>query len=118
MAPLRTAGGGGDQMRLILMALVFPGTLLAAEAAVSFSREIAPILRRNCQGCHRPGKMKGELDLTTFGALLKGGKHGEVVKAEDPARSELLEKVRGEEPEMPPEGEPLSEEEVAKIARW
>ena len=105
-------------MRRVLMALIFPGALLADEAPVSFSREVAPILKRNCQGCHRPGKMKGELDLTTFAALLRGGKHGEVVKAAEPAQSELLEKVRGEEPEMPPDGEPLSEDEVAKIARW
>lgn len=101
-----------------LVLLLVPGVAFANDGPVSFSREISPILRRNCQGCHRPGKTKGELDLTTFDTLLKGGKHGAVVKAASPGESELLEKVRGEEPEMPPEGEPLTGDEIAKIERW
>lgn len=101
-----------------MVLLLLPCAVFADQAPVSFSREIAPILRRNCQGCHRPGKTKGELDVTTFAALLKGGKHGDAVKPAAPAESELLEKVRGDEPEMPPEGEPLNEDEVAKIERW
>jgi hypothetical protein len=40
--------------------LFLTGTLFAAKptdvSAVSFSRDVAPILRQNCQACHRPGE--------------------------------------------------------------
>ena len=54
--------------------LCFAATALAEP--VSFYREVRPILRANCPGCHKPGKTKGGLDLTTHAAILKGGKAG------------------------------------------
>src|SRR5688572_18737020 len=44
--------------------------------AVSYFKEVVPIFKRSCNGCHHPGKLKGDLDLTTYAALQKGGKHG------------------------------------------
>src|SRR5947208_3339045 len=82
---------------------------LAAQSAdgdVSYTRDIVPILKHNCQECHYPGKMKGNLDDTTYAALQKGGKHGPVIKAGD-AKSRLLEDVRGIDPKMPEDGDPL-----------
>ena len=87
-------------------------------SGVSFARDVWPILRANCVSCHRPGKLKGKLDLTNMAALLKGGKHGPVVKQGAPLESPLLDEVSGEEPEMPPEGAPLTEAEVAVLSRW
>ncbi|HYG78567.1 MAG TPA: c-type cytochrome domain-containing protein [Planctomycetota bacterium] len=103
---------------LCLSVLIIVPLLAAADKTpVSFSRDIAPILRANCQGCHKPEKKKGGLDLSTYAALLKGGKHGITVKARD-TKSLLLEQVRGKEPEMPPEGDPLKPAEVALLERW
>jgi len=105
----------------VIRTLLFLALTLSApgeDAPVSFSRDVAPILRRNCQGCHRPGKTKGELDVTTFAALLKGGKHGDTIKPGAPGESELVEQISGDEPAMPPEGEPLIAEEIARIERW
>lgn len=90
----------------------------AADAPISFHKEVAPIFRRNCNGCHRPGKTKGGLELTSFAALIKGGKHGDVLKAGNPDDSELMEQISGEEPEMPKDNDPLTAAEVATIARW
>ncbi len=87
-------------------------------SGVGFSRDIWPVLRANCVSCHRPGKLKGQLDLTAMAALLKGGKHGEVVKKGAPADSPLITVISGDEPEMPPEGPSLSEAEVALLSRW
>ena len=87
-------------------------------SAVSFSREVWPVLRANCVSCHRPGKMKGKLDLTSMAALVKGGKHGAVVTPGAPADSPLISEVSGDEPAMPPEGEPLTEVEVAVLSCW
>jgi WD40 repeat protein len=90
----------------------------AQEKPVSFFGEVAPILKQNCVGCHRPGKTKGGLDLSSFEALQKGGKNGELFDAADPAKSEILRQVIGEEPEMPRDAEPLNAAEVATLARW
>lgn len=85
---------------------------------VSFHRQVVPILKANCISCHKPGKSKGGLDLTTHAALLKGGKEGAVIKAGDAPGSALVEAVSGEEPEMPKDGEPLTAADVEVLSRW
>jgi WD40 repeat protein/mono/diheme cytochrome c family protein len=112
----------------LLQALRFAAVLLLLAPAqnvsgadgtpVSFHRDVFPILRANCVACHKPGKAKGQLDLSTFPALMKGGKAGEAIHAGKPETSELIETVSGDEPEMPKDGEPLTPEEVAVITRW
>src|SRR3954469_16281642 len=37
----------------------------AAGGAVTFAKDIAPILQRSCQGCHRPGQM-APMSLLTY----------------------------------------------------
>jgi hypothetical protein len=110
-------------MRLILslislVSLAMANTTPAEEPAVSFHREIIPILKRNCNGCHRPGKSKGGLDLTTFATIMKGGKHGVILKGGAPQRSELVDQVSGEDPEMPKDNEPLTAQEIALLTHW
>ena len=85
---------------------------------MSYYLDVVPVFKRSCNACHRPGKAKGQLDLTTFTALTKGGKHGEAVKAGDAKGSLLWQNITGDEPEMPNEGDPLSKDEVAIIERW
>lgn len=97
---------------------VLPSLCRAKEAPVSYWSQIAPIFKRNCNGCHYPGKLKGELDLTTHAAILKGGKHGPALKPGEPKVGTLMEEISGEEPSMPKEGEPLSDAEVALIRTW
>ena len=101
---------------LILLALVLSAT--AETKPVSFHKEIVPIFKRSCNGCHHPAKLKGELDMTSMAGLLKGGKNGAAVVASDPKKSLLIEEISGDEPSMPKEGEPLSKAEVALIERW
>jgi len=75
-------------------------------------------MKRSCTGCHHPGKLKGELDLTTFSAFAKGGKHGAAFKACQPTNSVIIEEISGSEPSMPKEGDPLTKAEVALFERW
>ena len=46
---------------LIMMALIAPGTTANAqsppERQVTFTKDVAPILQRSCQICHRPGSI-------------------------------------------------------------
>lgn len=103
---------------LIIVALTAQSLAAAEAKPVSFYQEVIPIFKKSCTGCHHPGKLKGELDLTTFASLTKGGKHGPALKAGDAKGSELLEQVSGAEPSMPKEGDPLSKDEIAVLEKW
>ncbi len=94
------------------------GLWSSAAEPVSYYKEVVPLFKRSCNGCHHPGKLKGDLDLSNFGGIEKGGKHGAIVKAGEPKSSPLLEEISGDDPSMPKEGDPLSKAEVVLIERW
>jgi WD40 repeat protein len=102
----------------LLLAAV--GLALRAEVTepVSYYRDVVPIFKRSCDGCHHPGKLKGGLDLTASAAWSKGGKHGPVILPGDPKKSPIIDEIGGDDPSMPKEGDPLTREEVALIERW
>lgn len=102
----------------LTVALSFAAVRAEDSKPVSYYRDIVPVLKRSCNGCHQPTKMKGDLDLTTYPALQKGGKHGPIVKTGDPKNSTLIEEIVGPEPSMPKDGEPLSAAEVDLFTRW
>ncbi len=109
-------------VRLLFLA-VFAGAWVscgrgAETPPVSYFKDVLPIFKRSCTGCHQPARLKGDLDLTTYPAFAKGGKHGPVFKAGDPAHSRLVDEIKGPDPNMPKEGDPLSAEEVALMERW
>ena len=73
---------------LFLSALAIP----ALAETVDFHRDVAPILREYCVGCHNNDDLEGELSVETFQLLMKGGENGSPIKAGDRAES-LLAKV-------------------------
>lgn len=84
---------------------------------VDFNRQVAPILEQHCIRCHQPANKKGELSLATRADL----EANELLLAGKPDESRLLEVVAaaaGAKPEMPKEGEPLSEKEVTVLRDW
>ncbi len=97
---------------------LFAGLARAEDKPVSFYKDVFPVFKRSCNGCHHPGKLKGQLDLTTYEAFQKGGKHGEAFKPGDPKTSTIMDEIGGAEPSMPKEGDPLTQDEVAMIERW
>src|SRR5688572_22558196 len=102
----------------VLAASLIASVTMAADKPVSYYGEIVPVFKRSCTGCHHPGKLKGELDLTTYEAFKKGGKHGASFVAGDPKTSPVMDEITGDEPSMPKEGDPLSKIEIATIERW
>jgi hypothetical protein len=60
------------------------------------------------------------LRLDSLAAVMKGSAKGAVVKAGDPAGSELIRRLKGQSlPRMPMTGPPfLSDSEVARFERW
>ena len=104
--------------RSLAWSLIASSTLIAAEAPVSWWRDVTPLFKRSCNGCHNPNKLKGEVDTSTFAGLMKPGKHGPNLTPGNPAQSLLITSITGKEPDMPKEGEALSAAEVALITRW
>jgi len=65
---------------------------------VSYSRDVQPILAKNCSECHAPGKPGLEasgFDTTTYQTVLKGGKFGALIKPGDAFTSALNMLVEG-----------------------
>ena len=119
---------------------------LTVKPRQQFVRDIQPILEVYCISCHRPGKMKGDLDLTTLETARKGGKnnrdlipydigatlmHRPIKRTEDgtgfypnpPVSSWLLRKIMLPEDHdglMPPlkSGGPLSKAMQEKLRLW
>ena len=105
--------------RALLALLLLAGpAAVAQEKPVSYKNDIVPIFAKSCNECHNEKKKKGKLDMSTYEALVKGGKKGKPWTDGDPAKSLLVEVISGDKPEMPEDGEPLKKEQVALIARW
>src|SRR5215510_7170156 len=49
----------------VLLAVVAYSTVPASAQQVTFAKDIAPILQRSCQACHRPGQM-APMSLLTY----------------------------------------------------
>jgi mono/diheme cytochrome c family protein len=87
---------------------------------VSFSRDVAPILIANCNGCHYNGqRVSGGLVFNTFVGLLKGGTSGSAIEATKPDDSLIIKKLRGTSGARMPLGrDALSEDKIQMVATW
>src|SRR5213083_2421547 len=86
--------------------------------AVSYSRDIAPILAMHCNSCHGDSGSAGGLVTRTHADLMKAG---DAIVAGDPDRSQVVEFIegrRGEEHRMPLGAAPLTAEQIDLIRRW
>ena len=108
---------------LMVASLLLPRGVSAQTTAepIDFSRQIQPILAKRCYACHGPDKAEGGLRLNSKEAAfakLESGTHA--ITAKDAAKSELLKRVtsRDEGVQMPPEGAPLTDSQVALLRRW
>lgn len=95
-------------------------TAHVAAQDVDYLRDIKPILKERCFACHGALQQKGKLRLDTGALIRKGGRNGATVNLAKPAESLLVERITAKEEteRMPPEGKPLSAEQIAKIKTW
>ncbi len=93
-----------------------------AEEAMIFEDVVHPVLERRCGACHRKGKRKGELVITAYHELMKGGKNGAVIVAGKLDQSELYRRITldpSHEDFMPTDGKtPLTKTETELIRWW
>jgi hypothetical protein len=84
-------------------------------SAISFTKQVAPILSQRCGRCHVEGS-KGQFNLGTFASLMKGPPEGVVVFAGDTVGSRLIETiVTGD---MPRGGGKVTPPELAILNGW
>jgi len=87
-----------------------------------FDGVVLRTLEDHCLECHNAARLKGELRLDSYAALLAGGQSGAVVAPGDAEASELLRRVRlplEDDDHMPPRGKPQpSAAAVAVLAWW
>ncbi|QDU36354.1 Chromosome partition protein Smc [Maioricimonas rarisocia] len=94
--------------------------LSAADGPVNYETDIKPILRARCYACHGALKQEGSLRLDTARTSIAGGDSGPAIVAGDPAGSLLIERIAADDEfdRMPPEGKPLTAEQIDLIRRW
>lgn len=94
----------------------------ADRPAVGFFKDVAPILLRNCVGCHNAKKAESKYDMSTFNKMLAGGvmADGEPVWTPgEPDESYFVELIRHDgQPRMPYKLDPLPLDEIALIEAW
>ncbi|MGD1893781.1 MAG: DUF1553 domain-containing protein [Cyclobacteriaceae bacterium] len=88
---------------------------------VDFNAEVRPILNKKCITCHGGVKRSGGFSLLFRSEALSPNESGKLaIVPGDPQASEMIHRINHTDPEerKPPEGDPLSKEEIAILTEW
>jgi hypothetical protein len=94
---------------------------LPCSAAPSYDRDVTPILRVYCSGCHNDRDKEGEFSIETFASLRRGGAEaGDPVVPGDAAASAMIKRIRSTSGDhMPPDDEPqVPPADLAGLVAW
>jgi mono/diheme cytochrome c family protein len=112
---------------VVVVVIVGVSWLAAARAgaaegeALSFRREVQPILAAHCQQCHGAELQEAGLRVDRGTLLLDGSDSGEVVTSGQADQSLLVKAVLGNDSNivaMPPEGPRLTPDQIDILRRW
>jgi mono/diheme cytochrome c family protein len=112
---------------LVALQFLFLGSSSFAEETpatvetVSYQKDVLPIFRTHCVGCHQPAKAQGGFVMTDFAKLLAGGESGEAaIVAGNVEGSHLLAEIVPVDgkAEMPKNAPPLTDAQIDLIRRW
>ncbi|MBS0263495.1 MAG: hypothetical protein JSS02_16260 [Planctomycetes bacterium] len=85
----------------------------------AFERDVAPVLVARCLNCHGNDNPRGNLQITTFAGIVRGGDSGAFVVPGKPDESSLIARINATgEQRMPKGGAALSDEQIKKITDW
>lgn len=91
---------------------------VAAAAPDPSAKPALRVLRDQCLGCHKPGKAKGGLLLTTRDKILTGGDNGAALVPGKAAESLLYKQLLEDaDPHMPPKKQ-LPATDIAAVKAW
>jgi len=118
---------------LVLIAMIYL-TLTAAQkkdekagtkkapAAISFSKDVLPVLTKKCLDCHtNEDESSNEFYVDSYEALMKPAKHGAAITPGKGEASIMIRKMRGTADfgsAMPKRGKPVPDSVTAMIAKW
>ena len=94
------------------------------ERQVSFKNDVTPILKASCLECHNPsgkGFTESGLLLDTYENVMKGTKHGPVIKPGSGLASPFNQVLEGRVDKsirMPHGGKPIPEKDVQTLRAW
>jgi len=91
-----------------------------AQTAPDFERDVQPLFRKRCSGCHGAAQQMSGLRLDDREAAMKGGYSGAVIKPGDSAGSAMVRRLLAEKGlvAMPLGPKRLAAEEIATIRGW
>jgi len=90
-----------------------------ALAGQGFERDLQPVFRKHCYGCHAATVKIGSLDVETHEGIMRGGNQGPVVVPGNAGESRLYLTLTGAmEPFMPMGAKRLSRSELEIVKRW
>ncbi len=104
----------------LVASVVIPDRAAIAASTPDFARDVAPIFRKYCLGCHNSQEAQGGLVLESHAQALHGGEHGAIVVAGNAEKSRLILVLEKRiEPAMPPEGNKgPSKDEISVLKAW
>ncbi len=96
---------------------LLPGLFSQTPAKIDFGRDVQPILRQNCVGCHGPAQQQAGMRLDRKSSAMKGFSRRIVPGSSE--NSFVYHRLVGSEfgPQMPPTGA-LRPEQIAIIKAW
>ncbi len=88
--------------------------------APDFARDVAPIFRKYCLGCHNAQEAQGGLVLESHALVLHGGEHGAILVAGKIDQSRVIRMLEKKaQPVMPPAGNARPDAaEIALLKAW
>ena len=121
--PPRTIRTHSLRFCIALFLLITNGIVFAQDKQTTvkqirhFETKIRPVLISRCLKCHGEKKQEGQLRLDSQSAILKGGENGPIINVDQPDESSLLQALRYESFEMPPDGQ-LAEKTISHFEVW
>jgi uncharacterized membrane protein len=109
---------------LLRHAIGMPNNVPLVQAAADsfYAVRVQPIFAERCVNCHGPKKQKSGLRLDSYGWLMRGGKHGAVIKAGNAHGSDLFRRITlspEQDDFMPKEKrQPLSPDQLKIVELW
>ncbi len=104
-----------------LAAIVWLLVRPTATGRVDFNAEVRPLLNERCMRCHGGVRQQSGLSFLFPDEAFKPADSGlPPIVPEQPTRSELIRRITHHDANerMPPEGKPLSQNEISTLKRW
>ena len=108
-------------MKILSFLPIFTLSTGSLFASIDFDRQVKPILNEKCTSCHGGVKRQGNISFLNRAMALQKGKSGKfAILPGSPDKSEIIHRIKthDEADRMPPEGAPLTEEQIAILEQW